>query len=108
MTPYSMKKSVRLNTQMSLGQNSLTSPEEIFSLRKSLVYIHPQMIYNVGIRYCLHQFKQFSLIPYIAFIIYMILIITTGVLIVYFTTPDKRGTVILFELFKEKIVYVIR
>lgn len=95
MKEYSEQAGVRLVTQMSLGQNSLNSQGELFDLRRTLTNIQTQTISKVAIRYWFHRFIQCLLISYVAFVIYITLIITTGTLIVYFTTPEKRGTLLL-------------
>ena len=93
-----------LDTQVSIEQGDLSSRRDPSSLRRTLANTQPQLISKVAIRYYFHRFIQCLLISYVAFAIYVILIITTGVLIVYFTAPEKRRTLPLVSLYKQKYI----
>ena len=92
---------VILNTQFSCGENTLVIRSDLYNPKRTIpVPTHLIWHSEIGIRYCFHRLKLCLLIPYVAFAIYITVVITAGTLVVYLTANQKHRTLFLSYLSK--------
>ena len=92
MQPHSVQDSDALNTQVSLEGNVSNFQRYLSHPEMSERNTRPKWISKIGIRYYFHRFKLCLLIPYVSFTIYLCVVITAGVLVVYLTANQKQRT----------------